>query len=130
MRASEFEQMLDETLRELEDELEAESEPGWTTRNLLEFQGMQDNVFSVFFARVSGFDLHSTTSPDPDVVGLHNAAADRIAREIVARFNEISTVMFPKRQCVFVTVTGFVDPDSESSSSDFGLGGTRAQAFW
>jgi hypothetical protein len=130
MRASEFEQLLDDTLRELEDELEGESEPDWSTRNLLEFQGMPDNVFSVFSARVSGFDLHSSTSPDPDVVGLHNAAADRIAREIVARFNEISGFMHPKPTCVFVTVTGFMDPDSESGTSDFGLGGTRAQAFW
>lgn len=69
-------------------------------------------------------------SPDPDVVGLHSAAADRVAREIVARFNEISTVMFPKRQCVFVTVTGFVDPKSESDSRDFGLGDLRAKALW
>lgn len=128
MRASEFEQMLDETLRELEDELEAEFEPDWNTRSLIEFQGMPDNVFSVFSARMSGFDLHSDTSPDPDVIALHNAAADRIAREIVARFTEIRTKVHPSPQCVFVTLTGFVDPDSESATSDFGLGSMRTKA--
>jgi len=127
MRASEFEQLLDVTLRELEGELEAEFEPDWTTRQLIEFQSGPGDVYGIFSARMSGFDLHKTTSPDPDVVALHNAAADRIAREIVARFREAHALMHPSRQCIFVTLTGFVDK-SESDSRDFGLGSERAKA--
>jgi hypothetical protein len=125
MRESEFEQLLDVTLRELEGELEAEFEPDWNTRHLIEFQSVPGDVFGVFSARISGFDLHKTTSPDPDVIALQNAAADRIAREIVARFNEIHTRM---HQCIFVTLTGFVDKSSESDTRDFGLGSERAKA--
>src|SRR4051812_28648528 len=123
MRTSEFEQLLDETLRELETELEAESEPDWKTRSLIEFQGAPGDVSGTFSARISGFDLHKTTSPDPDVIALHNGAVDRIAREIVARSKE--RLM---GQCIFVTLTGFVDPGSESESRDFGLGQERAKA--
>jgi hypothetical protein len=119
MRESEFEQLLDVTLRELEGELESESEPVWNTRHLIEFQ----SDFGIFTARISGFDLHKTTSPDPDVIALQNAAADRIAREIVARFNEHSIT-----QCIIVTFTGFVDKSSESDTRDFGLGSERAKA--
>jgi len=128
MRASEFEQLLDVTLRELDGELEAEFEPDWTTRQLIEFQSGPGEVFGVFSARISGFDLHKTTSPDPDVIRLQNAAADRIAREIVARFNEIHAIMHPSPQCIFVTLTGFVDKSSESETRDFGLGSERAKA--
>jgi len=128
MRASEFEQLLDVTLRELEGELEAEFEPDWTTRHLIEFQNGPGDVYGIFTARISGFDLHSPTSPDPDVVKLHNAAADRIAREIVARFREAHALMHPTRQCIFVTLTGFVDKSSESVSRDSGLGSDRAKA--
>lgn len=126
MRESEFEQMLDATLREVEGELESEFEPDWTTRHLVEFQSGPGDVF--FSARISGFDLHKSTSPDPDVIALQNAAADRIAREIVARFAEIRSFMHPKRQCIFVTLTGFVDKSSESGSGDFSLGSERAKA--
>jgi len=128
MRESEFEQLLDVTLRELEGELEAEFEPDWTTRQLIEFKSGPGDVYGIFSARISGFDLHQTTSPDPDVVALHNAAADRIAREIVARFRESHAIMHPSRQCIFVTLTGFVDKSSESDSRDFGLGSERAKA--
>lgn len=128
MRESEFEQLLDVTFRELEGELEAELEPDWNTRHLIEFQGGPGDGFGVFSARISGFDLHKTTSPDPDVIALQNSAADRIAREIVSRFNEIHTFMHPSPQCIFVTLTGFVDKSSESDTRDFGLGSERAKA--
>jgi hypothetical protein len=128
MRESEFEQLLDVTLRELDGELEAEVEPDWNTRHLIEFQSGPGDVFGVFSARISGFDLHKTTSPDPDVIPLQNAAADRIAREIVARFNEIHTLLHPSPQCIFVTLTGFVDKSSESDTRDFGLDSERAKA--
>jgi hypothetical protein len=128
VRESEFEQMLDATLRQLDGEVEAEFEPDWDTRHLIEFRSGPGEVLGVFSARISGFDLHKTTSPDPDVIALQNAAADRIAREIVARFNEIRTFMHPSPQCIFVTLTGFVDKSSESDSRDFGLGGERAKA--
>jgi hypothetical protein len=125
MRESEFEQLLDITLREMDGELEAEVEPDWNTRHLIEFQSGPGDVFGVFSARISGFDLHKTTSPDPDVIALQNAAVDRIAREILARLKAIPTINFPSRQCVFVTLTGFVDKSSESG----GLGSERAKAI-
>jgi hypothetical protein len=128
MRENEFEQLLDVTLREVEGELEAEFEPDWNTRHLIEFQSGPGDVFGVFSARISGFDWRKDTSPDPDVIALQNAAADRIAREIVARFNEIRNFMHPSPQCIFVTLTGFVDKSSESGTSDFGLGSDRAKA--
>ena len=128
MRESEFEQLLDVTLRELDGEFEAEFEPDWNTRHLIEFQSGPGDVFGVFSARISGFDLHKTTSPDPDVIALQNAAVDRIAREILARLKAIRTINFPSRQCVFVTLTGFVDKNSESDTRDFGLGSERAKA--
>ena len=129
MRDSEFEQLMDVTLRELDSELESEFEPNWNTRRLIEFQSGPGDMYGVFSARISGFDLHKATSPDPDVIALQNAAADRIAREIVGRFNEIHALMHPSPQCIFVTLTGFVDKGSESGAGDFGLGSARATAI-
>jgi outer membrane protein OmpA-like peptidoglycan-associated protein len=86
---------------EFENELELEFPPPLKARQLVEYKSSSGG----FMARISGFDDGSTTSPDPAVVQLQNAAIERIAREVAARTKA--------GWCVEVMVQGHADPQND-----------------
>jgi outer membrane protein OmpA-like peptidoglycan-associated protein len=95
-----------ETEFEMEQELELEFPPPLKTRQLIESKSSAGG----FMARISGFDENITTSRDPAVVRMHNAAVNSIVREIATRTRA--------GWCVEVMVQGHADPQNDSKPPD------------